>query len=270
MHYNIGDFMIKNFYKQNFKRLSLTSRTRKIGNIFLIILAILVVVGFGGKSIETVANKRHLPIYSVETKEKVVAITFDCAWGADDIPNILDTLKQRNAKATFFIVGQWGEKFPDAVRLIASNGSDVANHGYAHLRMASISASKCKSEIELCNQKLEEISGVKVNLFRPPYGDYNNTVIDTCNSLNCYPIQWDVDSLDWKKEMSKEQIFDRVTKRVKPGSIILFHNDTQYTAELLPKIMDELIAKGYTFKPVSELIMKDNYYIDDQGRQQKK
>jgi polysaccharide deacetylase family sporulation protein PdaB len=235
---------------------------------FLTIIAILAVIGFGDAAVN-VFNSRHLPIYSVETQEKVAAITFDNAWGADDIPSILDTLKKENVKATFFMVGQWGEKFPDTVKLIANDGHDIANHGYSHLRMASISESRCKSEIELCNQKLEEISGAKVNLFRPPYGDYNNTVIDACNKLNCYPIQWDVDSLDWKKEMSKQAILDRILKRVKPGSIILFHNDTQYTAELLPKIITELKVNGFSFKPVSQLIMKDHYYIDDQGRQQK-
>ena len=77
------------------------------------------------------------------------------------------------------------------------------------------------------------------------------------------------DSLDWKKEMSKEAILDRILKRTKPGAILLFHNDTQFTVELLPQIITELKAKGLEFAAVSEMIMRDNYYIDDQGRQQK-
>ncbi|OPX44205.1 peptidoglycan-N-acetylmuramic acid deacetylase PdaA precursor [Ruminiclostridium hungatei] len=222
------------------------------------------------KSVSVFGNNRVLPIYSVETDKNLVSITFDCAWGAGDIPAILEILKKENVRASFFMVGQWGEKFPDAVRLIAQDGHDVANHGYSHLRMSTIGKEKCRSEIELCNQKLGEISGTKVTLFRPPYGDYNNTVIETCNELGCYPIQWNVDSLDWKKEMSRQAILDRILKRTKPGAIILFHNDTQYTVELLPRIISELKAKGLNFAPVSELIMKENYYIDDQGRQQKR
>lgn len=235
----------------------------------ILILALFMMVGYTARSVDVFNNERKLPIYSVETSGNAVAITFDCAWGAGDIPEILETLKKENVRASFFMVGQWAEKFPDAVGLIARDGHDIANHGYSHLRMSTVGKEKCKSEILLCNQKLEEISGVKVNLFRPPYGDYNNTVIEASNELDCYPVQWNVDSLDWKKEMSREAILDRILKRTKPGSIILFHNDTQYTSKLLPQIISELKAKDFEFLPVSELIMKDNYFIDDQGRQQR-
>jgi polysaccharide deacetylase family sporulation protein PdaB len=235
---------------------------------FVAVCALFIVIGYTAKTADVFNTERHLPIYSVETNS--VAITFDCAWGADDIPTILDVLRKENVNASFFMVGQWAEKFPDAVKLIANDGHDIANHGYSHLRMSTISKDKCRTEIELCNKKLEEISGVKVKLFRPPYGDYNNTVVDTCNELGCYPIQWNVDSLDWKKEMSKQAILDRIIKRTKPGSIILFHNDTQYTAQLLPSIIQELKKKGFVFAKVSDMIMTENYYIDDQGRQQKK
>lgn len=162
--------------------------------VAVIICILFVAIGYKAATVGVFNPERHLPIYSVEANK--VAITFDCAWGSEDIPTIMDVLKKENVKATFFIVGQWAEKFPDAVRLMAKEGHDVANHGYSHLRMSTISKEKCRSEIELCNQKLEEISGVKVKLFRPPYGDYNNTVVDTCNELSCYPIQWNVDTLN--------------------------------------------------------------------------
>ncbi len=243
---------------------------KRILLLFTAVFVLFIALGLTARAVNVFNTERHLPIYSVETERNAVAITFDCAWGAGDIPAIMDTLERENVRATFFMVGQWAEKFPDAVRLIAKNGHDVANHGYAHLRMSSVGREKCRSEIELCNQKLEEISGVKVNLFRPPYGDYNNMVIDASNALGCYPIQWSVDSLDWKKEMSRQAILDRILKNIKAGDIILFHNDTQYTSELLPQIITELKAKGLEFLPVSEMIIKDNYYIDAQGRQQKK
>lgn len=168
------------------------------------IVALLLAAGRLGvfNSINVFSNQRILPIYSVETDKKLVSITFDCAWGAGDIPAILGILKKENVKASFFMVGQWGEKYPDAVRLITNDGHDIANHGYSHLRMSTIGKEKCKAEIELCNRKLEEISGKKVTLFRPPYGDYNNTVIEACNELDCYPIQWNVDTMDIKVKVS--------------------------------------------------------------------
>ncbi len=253
---------------------SLLVRAKKIPKkviiMFILTCTLFGAIGYTANSVGVFNPAKHLPIYSVETERNTVSITFDCAWGADDISQILDTLKKENVKATFFMVGQWAEKFPDAVKLIANDGHDIANHGYSHLRMSTISKEKCKSEIELCNKKLEEISGIKINLFRPPYGDYNNTVVDTCNEMGCYPIQWNVDSLDWRKEMSRQAILDRILKRTKPGAILLFHNDTQYTAQLLPEIIKGLKSQGLEFLPVSQLIMKENYYIDDQGRQQKK
>lgn len=167
---------------------------------FFIICA-LFAVGYTATTVAVFNSDKRLPIYSVETDK--VAITFDCAWGASDIPTILEILKKEDVKATFFMVGQWAEKFPDSVKLIANDGHDVANHGYSHLKMSTIGKEKCKSEIELCNKKLEEISGVKVKLFRPPYGDYNNLVIDTCNELGCYPIQWNVETLDTKVKTSR-------------------------------------------------------------------
>jgi len=223
---------------------------------------------------ETVAEvfeqKRDLPIYSVECNQKKASITFDCAWEADDIPDIINTLKQNNVKATFFLVGYWAEKHPDAVKLISDNGHDIANHSYAHLRMGSIDSSRIRTEIQKCDEVLEKITGKKPVLFRAPYGDYNNNVVRIARELNEYTIQWDVDSLDWKIGITPEQIQGRVLKKVNNGSIILFHNDTSHTAKLLPSIISALHDKGFKLVPVSELIMKENYQINVEGRQIKK
>lgn len=224
----------------------------------------------GMKVIGVTAVSRDLPIYCVESNEKKASITFDCAWGADDIPNILNTLEKENIKATFFLVGLWAEKFPETVKLIAEKGHDVANHSYSHIRMGVVDNQRIKEEIVKCNQVLEKLTGEKVDLFRPPYGDYNNSVVAGARKEGCYTIQWDVDSLDWKPGITQEEILNRITKRIQPGSIILFHNDTPHTAKLLPTIIAELKKEGYSFVPVSELIMRDNYYIDHEGRQKRK
>ncbi|HHV96431.1 MAG TPA: polysaccharide deacetylase family protein [Clostridiaceae bacterium] len=241
--------------------------------ISLVILCTIIfsLIGITGiKAIGVAAISRDLPIYSVETKEKKASITFDCAWGADDIPSILDTLEKENVKATFFIVGLWAEKFPETVKLIANKGHDIANHSYSHIRLGAVDNQRIKEEIVKCNQVLEKLTGNKVELFRAPYGDYNNSVVAIARKEGCYTIQWNLDSLDWRPNITQEEIINRVTKRIEPGSIILFHNDTPHTAKLLPAIIATLKKEGYSFVPVSELIMRDNYYIDNEGRQKRK
>lgn len=242
--------------------------------ISLVILCTIVfsLIGITGVKamIGAVASSRDLPIYSVERKDKKVSITFDCAWGADDIPKILDTLEKENVRATFFLVGLWAEKFPETVKLIAEKGHDIGNHSYSHLRMGVVDSHRIKEEIVRCNQVLEKLTGKKTDLFRAPYGDYNNSVVAGARKEGCFTIQWDVDSLDWRPGITEEEILNRITKRIRPGSIILFHNDTSHTAKLLPTIITTLKKEGYSFVPVSELIMRDNYYIDNEGRQKKK
>lgn len=165
------------------------------------VLALVLCIGIFA-SRETVAEvfeqKRDLPIYSVECDQKKVSITFDCAWGADDIPDIVNTLKEHNIRATFFFVGHWAEKNPDMVKLIADNGHDIANHSYSHLRMGAIDNNRIRTEILKCDEVLKRITGKKPELFRAPYGDYNNDVVRIARELNEYTIQWNVDTLNTK------------------------------------------------------------------------
>jgi polysaccharide deacetylase family sporulation protein PdaB len=238
--------------------------------VLLISIVIIVISLLGVKALDVFNPGRQLPIFSVDYPDKKAAITFDCAWGASDIPVILDILKKDNIKATFFLVGQWAEKYPDETKLIANAGHDVANHSYSHLRMSAIDRNKAKSEITRCTDIISGITGAKTNLFRPPYGDFNDSVVTTARDLGYYTIQWDVDSLDWKPGISMNEIISRVLTKVQPGSIILFHNDTANTAKSLPTIIAALKEKGYGFAPVSSLIYKKDYYIDVNGRQKVK
>ncbi|MDD4495069.1 MAG: polysaccharide deacetylase family protein [Eubacteriales bacterium] len=217
--------------------------------------------------LQVFSSKKRIPVYSVETANKDVAITFDCAWGAQDIPEILDVLEGENVKATFFIVGLWAEKYPETVKIISDAGHDIANHGYAHLRMGLLEESKIDEDISKCDRVLYSITNKKPDLFRPPYGDYDNEVIETAESLKYFTIQWDVDSLDWKNTMSASDIIERVTGRCRNGSIILFHNDTKHTVNVLPEIIKSLKSQGFGFEPVSKMILRENYTIDHMGRQ---
>jgi peptidoglycan-N-acetylglucosamine deacetylase len=241
--------------------------------LLIMAAAVLVITVFSLSGINVLgvfSDQREIPIYSVDVPDKVAAITFDCAWGADDIPGILTSLKEADVSATFFIVGQWAGKYPDKVKMIANDGHDVANHSYAHLRMGGLGSAKAASEIKECGNLLEQLSGMKCDLFRAPYGEYSDTLIRAARQQGYYTVQWDVDSLDWRPGISQEEIISRINAKVKDGSILLFHNDTPHTAKILPSILSTLKNKGYDLLPVSKMIMRNNYYIDFEGRQKQK
>ena len=211
---------------------------------------------------------RKLPIYCVETEEKKIAVTFDAAWSAEDTDEIIEILKKHNAKATFFAVGDWVEKNPEAVKKLYNAGHEIGNHSDTHPSFSQINREEIKSEILNCNKKIEKITGVEPKLVRAPSGDYDNKSIEVTESLDMKMIQWDVDSLDWKK-LSVDEMYGRVVSKTQKGSILLFHNGVENTPEALDKILEKLEKDGYKFVTVSELIYWDNYDIDHMGRQAK-
>jgi len=235
--------------------------------IALCLLVLTFVFTKGNDNIAVSGSKRDLPIYCVDKgDEKVVSLSFDAAWGNEDTQQLIDILGEYNAKATFFVVGEWVDKFPESVKALSDASHEVMNHSNTHPHMTQLSPDKMKDELTSCNNKIEAITGIKPTLFRAPFGDYNNSVIQTMRECGCYTIQWDVDSLDWK-DLSADEIFKRVTTKVKPGSIVLFHNAAKHTPAALPSILKKLKDDGYSFIPISELIYKDNYEIDTNGMQ---
>ena len=218
---------------------------------------------------ETVSQTRRIPIYNVEKEEKVIALSFDAAWGNEDTQTLIDILGKYDIKATFFVVGEWVDKYPGSVKALADAGHEVMNHSNSHPDMVKLTVDEIKEEIELCNNKIATVTGVRPTLFRAPYGSYNNQLIDTLDGLDMYCIQWNIDSLDWKNP-AVDQLVNNVVSKAAPGSICLFHNAAVNTPEALPQIIDALIAEGYSFVPVSKLIMTDNYYIDHAGCQREK
>lgn len=219
-------------------------------------------------SIVKAEEQRLLPIYSVYTQEKKVALTFDCAWGAEDIPEILQILREHEAKATFFMVGDWIRKYPEEVQQIVAEGHEIGNHSDRHPHVTQLDKEAIKKDIRFAHNTIKEVTGIDAKLYRPPYGEYNNTVIEAANECNYYTIQWDVDSLDWKN-YGKDELIQKVLKHknLSPGSIILMHNATKYTRYALDDIVKGLKQKGYTLVTVSDLILKNDYTIDHTGRQ---
>ena len=210
---------------------------------------------------------RKLPIYCVDTQDKKIAISFDAAWGNDDTHTLIEILKDYDVPATFFVVGAWVDKYPESVKELSDAGHQIQNHSNTHPYMTQLSTAKMTDELTSCNEKIKAITGVSPTLFRPPYGDYDNAVIETVESVKMYPIQWSVDSLDWKDNATADSIYKRVTSRVTNGSIVLFHNDAEHTPEALPNILKTLKEQGYEFVFINDLIMKENYTIDHSGKQ---
>lgn len=210
-------------------------------------------------------NEGELPIYSVETDEKVVALTLNAAWDAHDIDEILKTLQKAEIKCTFFAVGTWLEKYPEAAKKILKEGHELGSHSYNHAHYGKLSATEIQADMDKCDAILKAL-GSNCNLFRAPYGEYNETVVKTCNATGRMCIQWDVDSLDWKG-LSEAEMTERILPRLQNGSIILFHSGTKTTKDALPGIIEKIKAEGYGIKPVGEIIYKEGYQINHEGRQ---
>ena len=223
----------------------LVTKTKIIWGLSVLAASLLAFIFTFTNSFLFADNKKKLPIYKVNRDEKIVSISFDAAWGNEYTQTLLDVLKKYDVKTTFFLVGMWVDKFP-------------------HLPKQN--AEKIREQIENCNNKVEKLTGKRPILFRFPYGDYDNKSMEELNNLNMYPIQWNIDSLDWKNKKC-EEMCKRIIPKLSPGSIILMHNGAKYTAESLPTIIERIQSEGYKIVPISEIIYKDNYSINTQGEQ---
>lgn len=234
--------------------------------VILFIMASTIINGKDRIIATSAPASKQLPIYCVDTKEKKVALTMNCAWNADDIDSILDTLSKNKVHITFFMVGDWVDKYPEYVKKIADSGHEIANHSNTHPHVNQLDVDKNMEEIKLCSEKIEKITGNKTTLYRGPYGEYNDTVINTAKAQNHITIQWNLDTLDYTG-LTGEEMWKRLDSKLSNGSIILSHNGTKHTADSLELLLHNIKEKGYEVVTVSELIYKDNYTIDANGMQ---
>ncbi len=210
---------------------------------------------------------KRLPIYGVNTREKKIALTFDCAWENSDTQALLSLLSQNEVKATFFVTGDWCSRYPEDVRAFFDAGHAVENHSYAHPHPASVSREALIADTEKCDAAIRELTGKTPSLYRAPYGEYSDEMLRVLeDELGKSVIQWDCDSRDWQKREAADMAAT-VREKVRPGSILLFHNDTENTPEALRQIIPELKGAGYEFVLVEELILKEGYTLDHEGRQ---
>ncbi|MEG0308076.1 MAG: polysaccharide deacetylase family sporulation protein PdaB [Clostridium sp.] len=233
------------------------------------VLALVIWVSLAGKMFYSdvfAPSNNKLPIYSVETKEKKMAITFDVNWGDDNTKEILDILDKYNIKATFYVIGLWCDDYPEQVREIARRGHEIGNHSNKHPNYTKMDKVAIEKDVEIANAKIMALTGQLPKTFRFPSGAYNNSSVEIVEGLGVKAIQWDVDSVDWKAKGLKIE-YDKVVSKAKEGSILLFHNDGKYTPENLPKIIEKYQSVGYNFVTVSELIYQSDYHLDHTGRQ---
>ena len=236
---------------------------------FVAVIMAIVVAFTNSGSIYFGYASRLVPIYSVDTKEKKVALTFDAAWGSDKTEKIVQTLKDNDVTGTFFLVGFWIEENADKVKMIDEAGLDIGTHSSTHPKMSTLSSEKMSKELTNSMELITNITGKKVEFFRPPFGDYNDSLINVATELGLKTIQWDVDTLDWKG-LNANEILNRVKTYVKNGSIILCHNNSDHIVEALPLIINYLKEQGYQMVKISELVYSTNYFIDNNGLQKQK
>ena len=215
----------------------------------------------------SLAEERLLPVYRVKTQRPAVALTFDAAWGNQDMDQILSVLKEYDASATFFITGDFARSYSQDVRKLFLAGHCVANHSDTHPHINALSQEKALSDTLSCNQILEDLTGERPKLYRGPYGEYNDRLLTMLDEKNMVCIQWDVDSLDWK-DLTKDEITRRVVEKAEKGSIVLLHCGARYTAQALPAILSGLKEKGLECVRVDELMFMDNYRILPDGTQE--
>ncbi len=139
------------------------------------------------------ASKRELPVYCVQQDEKLVALSFDAAWGNEDTQTLIDILNDHGVNTTFFVVGDWVDHYPDSVRALSEAGNEVMNHSSSHAHFSSLTDREITADISACNDKIEAVTGVRPTLFRCPYGEYDDHVIRAVNSLGMTAVQWDVE-----------------------------------------------------------------------------
>lgn len=247
--------------------------SRRAALFSLLMLFGLVGVGFvtltrpAVNSVLAILTNRLVPIYKVDTPAARIAFSFDATWGTDNTDKLLSILAANNVKTTFFLAGNWVEKYPEYVRKIAAQGHEIGNHSLRHAHMNSLTPEQIRADLLQNHERLMAITGKAPDLFRPPFGEYSNKVIEVAKSLGYHTVQWSIDSLDWK-DVSAAFMVDLVL-RAKNGDIVLFHNAGKHTPEAVARLLPELARRGIKVVPVGELIYKRNYVVESHSGVQK-
>ncbi|MGO0122980.1 polysaccharide deacetylase family protein [Desulfothermobacter acidiphilus] len=191
------------------------------------------------------------PIYQGSSSRQEIALTFNVYWGEEYLPRIVQILQEKKVAATFFLGGEWVERYPELAKEVAQH-FEVGNHGYAHRHPDRLSSSENRREIERGAEAIRKITGKQTRFFAPPYGERGPAVLEAADQAGHRVVLWSVDPVDWKNP-PPSSISQTVLGKVHNGAIVLLH-PTAPTAEVLPFLIDELRARGYSFVTVGELL----------------
>ena len=225
----------------------------------LLVVSVVLQKNVTNGTMQTGASVVKMPINKVETKEKEIAISINCIENMDNINNILDTLSKTKAKATFFVTGEIVDKYPEEIKKIKNNGNEIGSLSNTYTSLKKITKEEVLNQIQECNKKIENLIKEEPTLFRTPYGEYNNTIIETIQNENMEVIGWNIDSLD-SNGLTDEEIWEQIEENLSEGSIILMHNE--YIGNSLEKIVNNIQEKGYQVNTVSDIMYKNNYQVD--------
>lgn len=190
----------------------------------------------------------------VKTDQPVLSITFDDGPHPSLTPKLLDILKERNVKATFFLVGRNIKAYPSIVRRIIAEGHEIGNHTWTHASLTSRSDAQIRDELKKSDDALLEVANYKTHLIRPPYGAINSRIKGLMFSeFDLTTIMWSVDPQDWRRP-GVSVVTSRLVNGAQNGAILLLHDIHPPTIQAVPGTLDQLIAKGYQFVTVSQLI----------------
>ncbi|HAV21625.1 MAG TPA: hypothetical protein DCX02_07215 [Firmicutes bacterium] len=204
-------------------------------------------------AIAPAVTRRHFdPIYRASTEEPATAIAINVAWGEEHLRNLLETLREHNVKVTFFVDGEWAQKFPELVMLLNEEKHEVASHGYQHVHVGKMSEPEIKKLISDNEKLLISLGITPSRLFSPPYGECNQTVVQAAASLGYKTVMWTIDTIDWDTPDPKK-VSGRVIPKMTPGAIILAHPTSSFV-EAFPQIVDAARKEGYKFFTVSGLL----------------
>ena len=222
-----------------------------VANIAIIIALFLVgLIAYQGGEIGVFSSNKIEAIYCGNASNNTVSLMFNVYMGNEHVESILQTLKECNVKATFFVGGVWVEKNEECFMKIYNSGNEIGSHGYWHKDHDKISDEQQINEITLTDNLITSITGLKMTLFAPPSGAYNKATLTIADSLGYKTIMWSKDTIDWR-DQNTSLIFERATKKIQAGDLILMH-PTQATADCLKSIIEEIKSKGLNISTVSE------------------
>lgn len=193
-----------------------------------------------------------LPIYRGNSQKKQMALMINVAWGDEFLPDMLETLKKYNVKATFFLDGSWTKKNPSIAKQIYDDGFEIGNHAYSHPDMSKYGADAALSQISRTNAVVKQAIGITPKLFAPPSGAFNSTTVKVAHGQGMRTILWTIDTIDWRKPPSAT-ITNRVLSKAENGALVLMH-PTAPTRDALRTLIPSLLQKGYRLVTVSELL----------------